>query len=72
MWEILIVLADYLEIPALISTSLVYLREFRQKFNYKDIWFLLAINAQWLHIFWITDEFVVDQFTETALVAFPV
>lgn len=59
-----IVLADYIEIPALITTSLVYINEIRKKgINRKDLFLLFSINSQWLHLFWITDEFVVDQFT---------
>lgn len=59
----LILIVDYLEIPAIISTSLVYVNELRKTFNYKSLMFLLFINSQWLHLFWITDEFVVDAFT---------
>lgn len=63
--EITILLVDYLEIPAIVTTSLVYINELRQKFNYKSLWFLFFINSQWLHLFWITDEFVVDVFSGT-------
>lgn len=62
-FESLILIVDYLEIPAIFSTSLVYINELRKKFNSKSLWFLFFINSQWLHIFWITDEFVVDKFT---------
>ena len=56
----LIVLVDYTEIPALVSVSLVYLNEVRTKGNsLKPILYLVFLNSQWLHIFWITDEFVV-------------
>lgn len=60
-WLILIV--DYTEIPALITTSLVYINELRQKFNFKSALFIFLLFSQFLHIFWITDEFVVEQFT---------
>lgn len=58
-WQTLLIIIDYTEIPALITTSLVYLNELRKKINPKSLWYLLFINSQWLHIFWITDEFVV-------------
>jgi len=57
-WPLLLV--DYTEIPALISVSLIYINELRQKgFAWKPFVFLIFLNSQWLHIFWITDEFVV-------------
>jgi hypothetical protein len=55
----LIVLVDYTEIPALLSVSLVYINELRKHFSLKSLAFLLFLNSQYLHIFWITDEFVV-------------
>lgn len=58
----LIYIVDYLEIPAIFTTSLLYLNELRKKFNFKSLWFLIFINSQWLHIFWITDEFVIEHF----------
>jgi hypothetical protein len=66
-----ILIVDYLEIPAIITTSLVYINELRKKFQTKAVLYLFFLNSQWLHIFWITDEFVVERFsghaTETAL-----
>lgn len=47
-------LADYLEIPAIISATLLYVRT-------KDWKMLLLVNVQLLHIFWITDEFVLER-----------
>lgn len=56
----LIVLVDYTEIPALVSVSLVYVNELRkQRAGLKPILYLVFLNSQWLHIFWITDEFVI-------------
>ncbi len=60
--KILLILVDYTEIPALISISLVYINELRKQFNWKSVMYLIFLNTQWLHIFWITDEFVVDAF----------
>lgn len=56
----LIILVDYTEIPALGSVSLVYLHELRGGFSWKPVLYLAFLNSQWLHIFWITDEFVVS------------
>lgn len=50
-WELLITMVDYAEIPALIGGTILYR---------KNLKYLLLINSQWLHIFWITDEFVLD------------
>lgn len=57
-WQTIIVLVDYLEIPAIISTSILYIYSLRQKWNKKDLILLIFLNTQWLHIFWISDEFV--------------
>ncbi len=78
IWEILILIVDYTEIPAIITTSFVYIHALRrfpeveprvdwqpageQRPKIKDWLYLLFINSQWLHIFWITDEFVIEQF----------
>jgi hypothetical protein len=58
----LVVVVDYTEIPALIGTSLIYLNDLRKGWNPRSFLFLLFLNSQWLHIFWITDEFVVGEF----------
>lgn len=63
-FETAITLVDYTEIPAIIATSAVYLNELQKKFSYKSLWFLFFINSQWLHMFWITDEFVLEHFTQ--------
>ncbi len=69
--ESIIILIDYTEIPALVSTTFVYLYDLRKQFSWKAVFFLIFLNSQWLHLFWITDEFVLDQFqgrpTETVL-----
>jgi len=67
----ILILVDYTEIPALLTTSLVYIHSLRNKFNWKSIWFLFFLNSQWLHIFWITDEFVIEQFTGNSAVILP-
>ena len=61
-WRYLIIIVDYTEIPTLISTTILYIYELRKKFSWIAIWLLFSINSQWLHLFWITDEFVINQF----------
>lgn len=60
-WQNIIILVDYTEIPALLSTSLVYINEFRKGRRVKSALYLIFLNSQFLHIFWITDEFVLEQ-----------
>lgn len=61
-WETVIVLVDYTEIPALLSVSLIYINELRSGWNFKSALYLVFLNSQFLHIFWITDEYVVTMF----------
>lgn len=64
-YESVIILVDYTEIPALLTVSLVYVNELRKKFNYKSVAYLFFLNSQWIHILWITDEFVIERFGAT-------
>ncbi|HYE22768.1 MAG TPA: hypothetical protein VD998_04235 [Verrucomicrobiae bacterium] len=64
IWGQLSILFDYSEIPALISTSILYIHFLRQKFTYKSLLYLIFINIQWLHLFWITDEYVFEHLVE--------
>ena len=68
----LILVVDYTEIPALIGTSLVYVNDLRKRFSWRSVLFLLFLNSQWLHLFWITDEFVVGEFTGAGGSSLPV
>jgi hypothetical protein len=61
-WENIIILVDYTEIPALITTSLVYINELRKGFKFKPAWYLFSLAIQLLHMFWITDTFVLQRF----------
>ena len=70
--NIFISFVDYTEIPALILTSLFYVNELQKEFRWKSILFLILLNSQWLHLFWITDEVVVAQFTGTAAILLPI
>jgi hypothetical protein len=56
--QYLIWFADYSEIPALLVVSLLYVNELRRGFSWQALLYLLFLNSQWLHIFWITDEYV--------------
>ncbi len=68
-----ILIIDYTEIPALLSVSLIYINELRKGWSWKAILFLLFLNSQWLHIFWITDEFVTAEFSgETTQSSLPI
>lgn len=66
----LVITADYAEIPALLSASVLYLHAFRQRRRTRDILYLILINTQWVHILWITDEYVVNVLG-TATTGFP-
>lgn len=72
LFNTLLAFADYTEVPALITASLLYFSELRQGFNKKAIWFLFLLNSQWLHLFWITDEIIYDQFTGHAAIIIPI
>jgi hypothetical protein len=58
-----VIVADYAEIPALLSATLYYSNELRKKFSRRSLTYLLLVNSQWLHLFWITDTFVVHVFS---------
>jgi hypothetical protein len=60
--QLLIVVVDYTEIPAILGASLIYVNEVRRGQLWRPLLYLLLLNSQWLHIFWITDEFVIDEF----------
>lgn len=55
-------LADYLELPAIASTSILYIRNRSWKM-------LFLVNVQLFHIFWITDEFVLNRGTLVPVLA---
>src|SRR5688572_22446478 len=72
IWEVLITLVDYTEIPALIAVSLIYINDLRRgKNTKKSLLYLLFLNSQWLHIFWITDEYVLDYLLGDSVVGIP-
>jgi hypothetical protein len=61
-WQLLIAVVDYLEVPALVTTSFVYINDIRKGDVRRGLTYLLLLNSQWIHLLWITDEFVVQQF----------
>ncbi len=67
----IIALVDYTEIPALITTSLVYLNDLRKKLKLKESVYFIFLQVQFLHIFWITDEIIVQQFKGDIPFVFP-
>lgn len=72
IWELLIVIVDYLEIPTLLSVSLLYINELRKRWNIRSVLFLVLLNSQWFHIFWITDEVVEQVFTGSGMTVLPI
>ena len=70
-WPLLLV--DFTEIPALVTVSLVYVNELRRNgLVMKPVLYLLFLNSQWLHIFWITDEFVLETNSQSPSTVLPV
>ena len=69
-WDTVIALVDYTEIPAIVSSSILYIHQYQKntETRWHNIFFLILINSQWLHLFWITDEVIYAQFTGTALI----
>jgi hypothetical protein len=66
---IVYVLADYLEIPALVSASLLYIYELRRQVTFRALLYVILLNTQWIHMFWITDQVVVDSFAGHSLIS---
>jgi hypothetical protein len=61
--NVVYVVADYLEVPALISTTILYVNTLRRDRTFKSVLYIILLNTQWLHILWITDSFVVQSFS---------
>lgn len=60
-WQYMIIIVDYTEIPALLSTTVLYVYELRKGFSWRYALYIVLLNSQWLHLFWITDEFILSQ-----------
>ena len=68
----LIAIVDYTEIPALIAVSLLYINDIALGKATKKTWlYLLLLNSQWLHMFWITDEIVLEVFIGQKFIVIP-
>lgn len=66
-WALLItIVVDYTEIPAIFTVTLVYVDAIRRGERWYPLLMLALLHSQWLHIFWITDEFVVDTISHAA------
>ncbi len=70
-WNSVIAVVDYTEVPAIITSTIFYIHQFRQGNRVRSILFLFLINSQWLHLFWITDEIVYAMITGTILIPLP-
>jgi hypothetical protein len=70
-WNLLLAIVDYTEIPALLSATLLYINEIRQGKKTKGWTFVILLNSQWFHLFWITDEFVKDAFVGNSSTILP-
>ncbi|GIW05709.1 MAG: hypothetical protein KatS3mg060_0514 [Dehalococcoidia bacterium] len=74
-WHILVIpessplyaIPDYLEFPTLISVSLLYINQLRIRLHWRPLLYLILLNTQYIHIFWVTDELVVKTFAEQSL-----
>jgi hypothetical protein len=62
---LLVLAVDYAEIPALLSVSLIYIHQLRSGLRWRPLVLLVLLNSQWLHLFWITDEFVLEALSGT-------
>ena len=72
-WTTVIALVDYTEIPAIVTSSFLYIHQYKKAEvkKWRSILYLFFINSQWLHLFWITDEVIYEQFIGESLVAIP-
>jgi hypothetical protein len=67
-----ILVVDYLEIPAIFTMTLVYVDAWRRGAKWNATLMLILLHSQWLHIFWITDEYIVDTFSANGQTVLPV
>jgi hypothetical protein len=70
------VVIDYIEIPALISGLIYYAYSIRRNKSSasarRSYLFLALLAVQVIHIFWITDEVVYDNFFNSSFIELPV
>jgi hypothetical protein len=55
-------LADYLELPAIVTTSILYIRTRQWRM-------LFLVDVQLFHIYWITDEIILSHSTLNPILA---
>jgi hypothetical protein len=58
----LFVLADFIEIPAIITRTYLYAINYKNN-PLRNIAYVFLLNTQWFHIFWITDTYVINNIT---------
>lgn len=73
-WNTVIALVDYTEIPAIITSSLLYIHQYRadKSMLWHSVLFLFLINSQWIHLFWITDEVIYAELVGTVAIVLPI
>ncbi len=71
MWETLIIVVDYTELPAIFTMTLVYIDAWRRGSKWNAVLMLALLHSQWMHIFWITDEFIVTTLSEPGSTILP-
>lgn len=59
----IVLFVDYTEIPALVSAGLIYVHELRKHYSFRAVLYICLLLSQVIHMFWITDEFVVTAFS---------
>lgn len=57
------VFIDYIEIPTHLSLSVLYIYQMQKRFKWRDLAFFIFLQIHWLHIFWITDDVVLNRLT---------
>ena len=71
--EPILALIDYTEIPALIGVTLIYVADIVGGYKTRKAWwYIILLNTQWIHLFWITDEIILQNFTGQILIKIPV
>jgi hypothetical protein len=67
--QLALVCVDYLEIPTLIMVSVAYINAFHLHHRAHDLFYFALLNSQWIHILWITDEFVANIFSTPSVLS---
>lgn len=59
--SVLYLLADGIEVPAILSRTFLYILGMKSDFSWKNVLLLVLLNSQWIHIYWITDTFILSE-----------